>query len=180
MPPIGFYDVADESSIVEQPKFPTTIEEMEGERRADREARLRKQDIAKNKIAWRQDAPSAILQANKVNAPETYRKRPKMNLPTPQIPDYELQHIAKMGLPDAMSRNDYDTSARKERYDYDGGRKLDEAKGGISSKVTHDFIILPHNLQYNKELKEELRCTSNARILQFLQPSTSGKSLLMQ
>ncbi|CAI9286434.1 unnamed protein product [Lactuca saligna] len=75
-PPIGFYDVADESSIVEQPKFPTTIEEMEGERR---EARLRKQDIAKNKIAWRQDAQ------------KTDRKRPKMDLPTPQIPDYELR-----------------------------------------------------------------------------------------
>ncbi|KAL7590108.1 hypothetical protein Lser_V15G35741 [Lactuca serriola] len=98
-PPPGFYDVADESSIVEQPKFPTTIEELEGERRADKEARLRKQDIARNKIAQRQDAPSAILQANKMNDPETVRKRPKMNLPTPQIPDYELEHIAKFGLP---------------------------------------------------------------------------------
>ncbi|KVI04792.1 cell division cycle 5-like protein [Cynara cardunculus var. scolymus] len=98
-PPPGFYDVTDESSIVEQPKFPTTIEELEGERRADKEARLRKQDIAKNKIAQRQDAPSAILQANKMNDPETVRKRPKMNLPTPQIPDYELEHIAKFGLP---------------------------------------------------------------------------------
>ncbi|KAL7599072.1 hypothetical protein Lser_V15G25163 [Lactuca serriola] len=96
-PPLGFYDVADEISIVEPPKFPTTIEELEGERRAYREARLRKQDIVKNKIAWRHDAPSAILRSNKVNAPD--RKRPKMDLPTPQIPDYELQHIAKMGLP---------------------------------------------------------------------------------
>lgn len=98
-PPPGFYDVTDESSIVEQPKFPTTIEELEGERRADKEARLRKQDVARNKIAQRQDAPSAILQANKMNDPETVRKRPKMNLPTPQIPDYELEHIAKFGLP---------------------------------------------------------------------------------
>ncbi|GKB09687.1 cell division cycle 5-like protein [Tanacetum coccineum] len=98
-PPPCFYDVTDESSIVEQPKFPTTIEELEGERRADKEARLRKQDVARNKIAQRQDAPAAILQANKMNDPETVRKRPKMNLPTPQIPDYELQHIAKFGLP---------------------------------------------------------------------------------
>nr|XP_043629083.1 cell division cycle 5-like protein [Erigeron canadensis] len=98
-PPPGFYDVTDESSVVEQPKFPTTIEELEGERRADKEARLRKQDVARNKIAQRQDAPSAILQANKMNDPETVRKRPKMNLPTPQIPDYELELIAKSGLP---------------------------------------------------------------------------------
>ncbi|KAL4574704.1 hypothetical protein LXL04_021540 [Taraxacum kok-saghyz] len=98
-PPPGFYDVTDESSVVQQPKFPTTIEELEGERRADKEARLRKQDIARNKIAQRQDTPSAILQNNKLNDPETVRKRPKMNLPTPQIPDYELEHIAKFGLP---------------------------------------------------------------------------------
>ncbi|XP_071739095.1 cell division cycle 5-like protein [Rutidosis leptorrhynchoides] len=98
-PPPGFYDVADENSIVVQPSFPTTIEDLEGERRADKEARLRKQDIVRNKIAQRQDAPSAILQANKMNDPETVRKRPKMNLPTPQIPDYELEHIAKISFP---------------------------------------------------------------------------------
>lgn len=69
-PPPGFYDVAEEDRPVEQPKFPTTIEELEGERRADREARLRKQDAAKNKIAQRQDAPAAIMQANKLNDPD--------------------------------------------------------------------------------------------------------------
>ncbi|GJW45802.1 cell division cycle 5-like protein [Tanacetum coccineum] len=49
-PPLGLYDVTGESPIVYQPKFPTTIEELEGKRRADKEARLRKQDVAKNKI----------------------------------------------------------------------------------------------------------------------------------
>ncbi|WOH03521.1 hypothetical protein DCAR_0622920 [Daucus carota subsp. sativus] len=98
-PPPGFYDVTDESRTVEQPKFPTTIEELEGEKRSDKEARLRKQDAARNKIAQRQDAPAAILQANKLNDPEAVRKRPKMNLPTPQIPDHELEHIAKIRLP---------------------------------------------------------------------------------
>ncbi|XP_071691945.1 cell division cycle 5-like protein [Rutidosis leptorrhynchoides] len=103
-PPPGFYDVADENSIVEQPIFPTTIEDMEGERRADKEARLRKQDIARNKIAERQDATLAILHANKMNDLETVRKRPKMNLPIPQISDYELERIAKFSLP-ALVRN---------------------------------------------------------------------------
>lgn len=97
-PPPGFYDVTDEDHAVEQPKFPTTIEELEGERRVDKEARLRKQDIARNKIAQRQDAPSAILQANKLNDPETVRKRSKLNLPAPQIPDHELEAIAKIGI----------------------------------------------------------------------------------
>lgn len=96
-PPSGFFDVADEDREVEQPKFPTTIEELEGEKRMDKEARLRKQDIARNKIAQRQDAPSAILQANKLNDPETVRKRSKLMLPAPQISDHELEEIAKMG-----------------------------------------------------------------------------------
>ncbi|KAI4301965.1 hypothetical protein L6164_035195 [Bauhinia variegata] len=96
-PPPGFFDVTDEDRPVEQPKFPTTIEELEGKRRVDVEAQLRKQDIAKNKIAQRQDAPSAILQANKLNDPETVRKRSKLMLPPPQISDHELEEIAKMG-----------------------------------------------------------------------------------
>ncbi|GAB2224998.1 hypothetical protein Droror1_Dr00005780 [Drosera rotundifolia] len=96
-PPPGFYDVADEDRPVEQPKFPTTIDELEGERRVDKEARLRKQDIARNKIAQRQDAPAAIMQANKLNDPETVRKRSKLMLPPPQISDHELEEIAKMG-----------------------------------------------------------------------------------
>ncbi|XP_075089622.1 cell division cycle 5-like protein [Nicotiana tabacum] len=97
-PPPGFYDVAEEDRPVEQPKFPTTIEELEGERRVDKEARLRKQDIARNKIAERQDAPTAILHANKLNDPEAVRKRSKLNLPAPQIPDHELEAIAKIGI----------------------------------------------------------------------------------
>ncbi|XP_022719074.1 cell division cycle 5-like protein [Durio zibethinus] len=106
-PPSGFYDVADEDRPVEQPKFPTTIEELEGKRRVDIEAQLRKQDIAKNKIAQRQDAPSAIVQANKLNDPETVRKRSKLMLPSPQISDHELEEIAKMGYAsDLLSGNE--------------------------------------------------------------------------
>nr|GMD74676.1 cell division cycle 5-like protein [Ipomoea batatas] len=88
-PPPGFYDVTDENRTVEQPnnKFPTTIEEVEGERRVDKEARLRKQDIiARNKIV-----PSANILHD---YPETVRKRTKLNLPAPQISDHELEAIA--------------------------------------------------------------------------------------
>lgn len=96
-PPPGFFDVADEDRPVEQPKFPTTIEELEGKRRIDVESQLRKQDIAKNKIAQRQDAPSAILQANKLNDPQATRKRSKLMLAPPQISDHEMEEIRKMG-----------------------------------------------------------------------------------
>ncbi|KAJ4834776.1 Cell cycle serine/threonine-protein kinase cdc5/MSD2, partial [Turnera subulata] len=105
-PPPGFYDVADEDRPVEQPQFPTTIEELEGKRRVDIEAQLRKQDIAKNKIAQRQDAPSAILQANKLNDPEAVRKRSKLMLPASQISDHELEEIAKMGYASDLLGNE--------------------------------------------------------------------------
>ncbi|KAL5547358.1 hypothetical protein UlMin_007045 [Ulmus minor] len=95
-PPPGFYDVTHEESVVEHPKFPTTIEEIQGKRRVDIEAQLRKQDVAKNKIAQRQDAPSTIRQPNRSNDPERVRKRLKLMLPTPQISDNELEEIAKM------------------------------------------------------------------------------------
>ncbi|KAM1749887.1 hypothetical protein ACFX16_010991 [Malus domestica] len=106
-PPPGFYDVADEDRPVEQPNYPTTIEELEGKRRIDVEAQLRKQDIAKNKIAQRQDAPSAILQANKMNDPETVRKRSKLMLPAPQISDNELEEIAKMGYANDLAVEEF-------------------------------------------------------------------------
>ncbi|EES04132.1 cell division cycle 5-like protein [Sorghum bicolor] len=96
-PPSGFYDTVGEDRPLEHVQFPTTIEELEGKRRADIEAQLRKQDIARNKILQRQDAPAAIMQANKLNDPEAVTKRSKLMLPPPQISDHELEEIAKMG-----------------------------------------------------------------------------------
>lgn len=96
-PPSGFFEVGQEERPVEQLQFPTTIEELEGKRRADIEAQLRKQDIAANKIAQRKNAPAAVMQVNKLNDPEAVRKRSKLMLPAPQISDAELEEIAKMG-----------------------------------------------------------------------------------
>ena len=96
-PPPGFFDISKEETVIEQPHFPTTIEELEGKRRVDIEAQLRKQDISKNKIAERRDAPSMVMQINKLNDPEAVRKRSKLMLPPPQISDRELEEIAKMG-----------------------------------------------------------------------------------
>ncbi len=61
-PPSGFFEVTQEDRPVEQIQFPTTIEELEGKRRADIEAQLRKQDVAGNKIAQRKNAPAAVMQ----------------------------------------------------------------------------------------------------------------------
>ncbi|CAN6329119.1 unnamed protein product [Urochloa humidicola] len=96
-PPPGFYDTVGEDRPLEHAQFPTTIEELEGKTRADIEAQLRKQDIARNKILQRQDAPAAMMQSNKLNDPEAVTRRSKLMLPPPQISDHELEEIAKMG-----------------------------------------------------------------------------------
>ncbi|KAH7299719.1 hypothetical protein KP509_24G026000, partial [Ceratopteris richardii] len=107
-PPPGFFDISQEERPVEQPRFPTTIEELEGKRRVDIEAQLRKQDIARNKIAERRDAPSSVMQVNRLNDPEAVRKRSKLMLPPPQISDRELEEIAKMGYSNDMLTGDED------------------------------------------------------------------------
>lgn len=59
-PPLSFYDVTDEENRppVEQPKFPITIEQLEGEREGlIRKLVLENMDVSRNKIAQRQGAP---------------------------------------------------------------------------------------------------------------------------
>eukprot|EP00246_Nothoceros_aenigmaticus_P010085 TRINITY_DN26402_c0_g1_i1.p1 TRINITY_DN26402_c0_g1~~TRINITY_DN26402_c0_g1_i1.p1 ORF type:complete len:831 (+),score=203.43 TRINITY_DN26402_c0_g1_i1:107-2599(+) len=107
-PPPGFFEVSMEDGPVEEPQFPTTIEELEGKRRADVEAQLRKQDVARNKIAQRQNAPAAVMQVNRLNDPEAVRKRSKLMLPPPQISDRELEEIAKMGYASDLITGDED------------------------------------------------------------------------
>ena len=53
-PPSGFYDASGEERPPELPR-------LEGKRRIDIEAQLRRHDIAKNNTAQKQDAPSAIM-----------------------------------------------------------------------------------------------------------------------
>ncbi|KAG6438055.1 hypothetical protein SASPL_102989 [Salvia splendens] len=146
-PPPGFYDIADEDRPAELVKFPTTIEELEGERRVDKEARLRKQDIARNKITERQDAPSAVLQANKLNDPEPVRKRSRLNLPAPQIPDHELEAIAKMGSASDLLGNEELTEgnaatrallasyAQTPRHGFTPGRTLQRTPAGKQDAI---------------------------------------------
>ncbi|KAF9620762.1 hypothetical protein IFM89_014495 [Coptis chinensis] len=62
----------DEERVVERPKFRQPLKSFGGKEAVYVEARLRRQDVAKNKIAQRRDAPSSILQkVNKLNDPET-------------------------------------------------------------------------------------------------------------
>ena len=61
--PAGFFDVSgEEKHAVQAMRFPVTVEELEGKRRVDVEASLRKKDISTNKMKLRHDAPSLVQQ----------------------------------------------------------------------------------------------------------------------
>mmetsp|Transcript_24535 Transcript_24535/g.68288 ORF Transcript_24535/g.68288 Transcript_24535/m.68288 type:complete len:718 (+) Transcript_24535:87-2240(+) len=104
--PHGFYDTSGEHMMSKEmgKEFrPVTLEELEGKRRKDIEENLQKQDIKRQKMQARNDAPSAVaknLSMNEVNPLQG--RRGKMMLPAPQISEAELEAIAKMGADSDM------------------------------------------------------------------------------
>ncbi|KAL5717715.1 Cell cycle serine/threonine-protein kinase cdc5/MSD2 [Ranunculus cassubicifolius] len=105
--PLGFYDVSedDENNVsVEEMRFPVSIDELEGKRRIDEEAKLRKKDGVGSKILRREDEP--------VFSVETSRKRAKLVLPAPCISDFEWQEMGT-GLVQKVPSSKSDGSAGK-------------------------------------------------------------------
>jgi len=99
--PHGFYDTSQEAQLSKElgKEFrPVTLEELEGKRRKDIEENLQKQDVKRQKMQARNNAPAAVaknLAMNEVNPMEGVR-RSKMMLPAPQISESELETIARM------------------------------------------------------------------------------------
>ena len=99
-PAPGFYDVTEENEITRamQGEFrPVSKEELEGKKRRDVEKELAKQDVAKRKIAERNNAPLMLKQQLEEAEASNLRRRGKMMLPAPQVTDAELEILAKEG-----------------------------------------------------------------------------------
>jgi pre-mRNA-splicing factor CDC5/CEF1 len=83
-----------------------SLKKMEGDRRDDKEKEARKKDAQKVKDRFEKNLPEALKQVSQVTEPEHIRKKMKMNLPTPQLTDQELETITKMGYtPDEDESN---------------------------------------------------------------------------
>lgn len=64
--PAGFYDVSAEEGPAEDPNFVNVnLDELEGKRRVDMEALLRKQDEERQRRKEQQDMPGVVMQINK-------------------------------------------------------------------------------------------------------------------
>ena len=148
-PAPGFYDVTEERLAQPDPfdekNFkPTTVEEMEGPRKKDLEEKLRAQDVKRQRINERRDAPSAVATTNALNDPSAVRRRSKLMLPEPQVSDRELEEMAKMGgaaMMDVDADDDTPGSALVSRY----GVPPASSSGAVSARTPqvggHDAIL---------------------------------------
>ncbi len=107
-PAPGFYETSAKEhaapKIEDVQQF--SLKKMEGERRDEKEKEARKKDAQKVKDRFEKNLPEALKQVSQVTEPEHIRKKLKMNLPTPQLTDQELETISKMGYtPDEDESN---------------------------------------------------------------------------
>lgn len=102
-PAPGFYDTSEEVYVAEEPNFKRLRQQnLEGERRTDKEERDRKKDKQKQKKRKENDLPGAI--ASQSNFQEPVKKRSKLVLPAPQISDQELEEVVKVGQTSEYAR----------------------------------------------------------------------------
>jgi len=73
-----------------------SISDIEGPSRDEVEERERKKDSKRQKLHKKSDLPGHIDAVNKMNDPEMLRRRTKMQLPSPQVSDRELEEVAKL------------------------------------------------------------------------------------
>lgn len=104
-PAQGFYDTGEEELPDYQPDFKKLRQDhLEGKMRDDIEQQERKKDKEKMKKRKENDLPGAVMQINKLNNPDSVKKRSKLVLPNPQISDTELEEIVKMGQASETAR----------------------------------------------------------------------------
>lgn len=104
-PAQGFYDTGEEELPDYQPDFKKLRQDhLDGKMRDDIEQQERKEDKKKMKKRKEDDLPGAVMQINKLNNPDSVKKRSKLVLPKPQISDTELEEIVKMGQASESAR----------------------------------------------------------------------------
>lgn len=123
-PAPGFYDVAEEdlkTKELQQEFRPMTKDEVMGRRQRDIQAEIMKNDLAREKMAERNNTPAAIAAAlAKKNSESMSMRRGKLMLPAPQVSDAELEVIARHGA-GAMEVDGPADAARSLLGDYTAG-----------------------------------------------------------
>ncbi|KAL8560788.1 CDC5 cell division cycle 5-like protein [Nucella lapillus] len=91
-PAAGFFDTSQETYDPLDPNYKRLRQQnLDGERRSDKEDRERRKDKQKQKKRKENDLPGVI--AGQTNFQEPVRKRSKLVLPSPQISEAELEEV---------------------------------------------------------------------------------------
>lgn len=98
-PAQGFFNTAEEDArmLAEQEPFrPVNAADLEAPLKRHQEEKLRKIDIAKEKMRERKDGPGALAHKLDMNGTPESERRSKLKLPVPQVSDAELYEIARV------------------------------------------------------------------------------------
>ncbi|KAL8617339.1 CDC5 cell division cycle 5-like protein [Nucella lapillus] len=144
-PAAGFFDTSQETYDPLDPNYKRLRQQnLDGERRSDKEDRERRKDKQKQKKRKENDLPGVI--AGQTNFQEPVRKRSKLVLPSPQISEAELEEVVKLGQASEMARQQVeeagqeDSSSRGLLQDYN----TTPAMAGLRTPrtpATHDAIL---------------------------------------
>lgn len=144
-PAAGFYDTSQETYDPLDPNYKRLRQQnLDGERRSDKEDRERRKDKQKQKKRKENDLPGVI--AGQTNFQEPVKKRSKLVLPTPQISDAELEEVVKLGQASEMARQQVeeagqeDASSRGLLQDYSATPAM-TALRTPRTPATHDSIL---------------------------------------
>ena len=94
--PAGFFQPESDKSTGDERFRPTNLSKLEGEKRMDKENKLRKKDAKAQKAKKDANLPDVIMQINKLNDPHYIRKHSNLQLPAPQMTETELEDLAKL------------------------------------------------------------------------------------
>ncbi|TMW57376.1 hypothetical protein Poli38472_003301 [Pythium oligandrum] len=152
--PAGFYDVADERRASHQqaldPKqVALRLDQLEGERRDEKEKKMRIQDEKRQRSLMKADLPQVINAINEKNDPINAIKRKALNLPAPVVSNDELTDLAKMGMSAAHAaalalEGSSATETRALMGDYTATplpRSMGTASTATPSRDLHDTIM---------------------------------------
>lgn len=112
-PAPGFYDTSQEKYDPVGPNYKRLRQQnLDGERRADKEERERRKDKQKQKKRKENDLPGVI--SAQTNFQEPVKKRSKLVLPSPQISDAELEEVVKLGQASEYARQQVEDAGHED------------------------------------------------------------------
>jgi len=121
-PALGFFDPAADDKFKASDQFvKRSLQQLEPEKRMEKEMEERKRDAKRQRIAKEKNLPAVVSEINAMNDPESTLRRSLLKMPAPQITDDELAEVARLGKgKDVADMDDGETATSTLLADYAG------------------------------------------------------------